>query len=776
MGTTDTSRGLSFEEVEKRVESGQTNIDTSIPTKSIMGIINSHSFTLFNFLNLGLALAVCLVDSYKNLTFLGIVIINTLIGIFQELNSKRIVDKLALLNENKVLVIRQGKKKYINPNDIVIDDLVILKNGDQVICDSIVLDGNCEVNESFVTGESKPLYKQPGDSLLSGSFIVSGEIKSQVKFVGKDNYTSKIINEIKVIKNPNSELMYSLKKIIKYISIVIVPLGILLFAKQMSLPNNNIRRAVLSTVAALVGMIPEGLVLLTSTVLAVSVIRLARYKVLIQQLYSVETLARIDTICLDKTGTLTDGMIEFIDFIPIEDVHNVDEIIASLAYNLDDNNTITALKTRFKLTVNWDILNKKAFSSQNKWSGITFSRQGTFVIGAPEFVLKDDYSSIEPIVNQYFEENRVILLAHSNYSLTNQQLPKNLKPIGLILLRDKIREEAISTLKYFEQQGVDIKIISGDNVLTVKSIAKRVGMNTYNNYIDASLITDEQELRKASTKYSIFGRVSPNQKKIIVNELKNQKHVVGFVGDGVNDTLALKEADCGVAMASGSEAARNVSELILLESNFEAMPHVVHEGRRTINNIERSSTLFLAKTIFATMLAILFLFLSIPYPFEPIQLSLTSVFTIGIPSFILAIEPNKEKVSGKFLTNVISKSLPTALTNIISIILIIIMGTLFKLPFTETSTMSVILVAFTGFMLLSKISTPFNTIRMGLMVFGISGFLIGVLGLPNLFSLTSIRPFLWLLIAILMMISIYNFNRLTKLYYKFKEKYPAYFK
>lgn len=771
----DINKGLCQQEVEVRISKGQVNRDSTVPTKSVMGIINSHLFTLFNFLNFGLAFAVVLVDSYKNLTFLGIVIINTLIGILQELNAKRIIDKLSLLNDNRVLVIRDGQKKYIEPNEIVVDDLIILKLGDQVICDSVILDGDCEVNESFVTGEARSLYKSKGDNLLSGSFIVSGEIKTQVKHVATDNYTSKIIDEIKVIKKPNSELMHSLKKIIKYISITIVPLGILLFTKQMSLPNNNIRRAVLSTVAAMIGMIPEGLILLTSTVLAVSVIRLARYKVLIQQLYSVETLARIDTICLDKTGTLTDGLVEFINFIPIEEIHNIDEIISSLAFNLDENNTVIALKTRFPLTVNWDVVDKRMFSSQTKWSGINFARQGTYVMGAPEFVMKEDYELIKPIVNQYVEEYRVLLLAHSNYSFNKIGLPKNLKPIGLILLRDKIREEAINTLNFFEKQGVNIKIISGDNVLTVKSIAKRVGMEVYNKYIDTSLIEDEQQLREAAIKYSIFGRVSPNQKKIIVNELKKQNHVVGFVGDGVNDTLALREADCGVAMASGSEAARNVSELILLDSNFEAMPYVVNEGRRTINNIERSATLFLAKTIFATVLAIVFLFISVPYPFEPIQLSLTSVFTIGIPSFILAIEPNNEKISGNFLTNVISKSMPTALTNIINIILIMILGAIFKLSFSETSTMSVILMAFTGFMLLAKISTPFNTIRMGLMVFGISGFLIGVLGLPSLFSLTSISPLLWLMIISLIFISVNNFKKFTNLYYKIKKKYPKIF-
>ncbi|MFA5604016.1 MAG: HAD-IC family P-type ATPase [Bacilli bacterium] len=772
---TNMKTGLLLKEVNQRIDNNQVNYDTVVPSKTISEIISSHIFTLFNFLNFGLAIAVLSVGSFKNVAFMGVVICNTLIGIIQEINAKRIIDKLSLITASKSKVVRNGNEELIPLNEIVIDDLTIIESGNQVVCDSVVLDGNCEVNESLITGESDPIYKNIGDQLLSGSFIVSGKVMAQITHVGTDNYTAKITSEAKTLKQKKSQLMYSLNKIIKYISIVIVPLGIILFLKQLSIDDNNLNKAVINTVAALIGMIPEGLVLLTSTVLAISVIRLARHRVLIQQLYSVETLARIDTICLDKTGTLTDGQMKFVDFISIDKTTNINKIMSEVVNNLDTNNTMKALQEKYNMDTSFEIKQIIPFSSSRKWSGVSFKNEGTYVIGAPEFVLKTNYQTVEKLVNKYSINYRVLVLASSDSEFRDQQLPGDLKPVGLILLRDNIREEAIKTLKYFDDQGVNIKVISGDNVLTVVDIASRLGLYTNSNYIDASLIKDEIELKEAATKFDIFGRVSPNQKKIIIKALQEKGHTVGFVGDGVNDVLALKSADCGVAMASGSDAARNVSELILLDSNFDAMPHVVGEGRRTINNIERSATLFLAKTIYATVLAILFLFISFPYPFEPIQLSLTSVFTIGIPSFILAIEPNNERIKGNFLTNVISKAMPTAFTNVINIVLIMIIGQLLNLSLKETTTLSVLISAFMGFVLLYRISIPFNIIRLGLMVFGISGFLIGVLGLPDLFSLTELTLKLWIILGILMVISITNFKYLTGVYYKLKAKYPKHF-
>ncbi len=771
---TDIKKGLTSLEVQNRIINNKVNYDSSPPTKTILEIINTNLFTLFNLLNFGLAVAVILTGSYKNATFMGVVICNTLIGILQEINAKRITDKLSLISASTTTVIRDSLEKEIGLDNIVIDDLVKLKRGNQIICDAIILDGNCEVDESLITGESDPIFKKKGEKILSGSFIVSGNIKAQVINVGMDNYSAKITKEAKIMKNKKSELMYSLNKIIKLVSIVILPLGTILFLKQISIDNNSIEKAVINTVAALIGMIPEGLILLTSTVLAVSIIRLSRYKVLIQQLYSVETLARINTICLDKTGTLTDGKVEFVKYKEIKKINEIDLIISALVHNLDSNNTISTLKKHYNKKINWQVDKTIQFSSIRKWSGITFVNKGTYILGAPEFVIKNEYNKIKNIVDHYSKDYRVLILAKSNYSFKGNDLPKNIEPLGLILLQDGIRKEVSETLKYFKKQNVDIKIISGDNVLTVANIAKRLNVETKNKYIDASLLTTDEKLETAVLKYDIFGRVSPQQKKKMVEILQANNKVVGFVGDGVNDVLALKSSDCGIAMANGSDAAKNVSELILLDSNFAAMPHVVQEGRRTINNIERSATLFLVKTIYSMVLAILFLFINSPFPFEPIQLSLTSVFTIGIPSFILAIEPNNDEISGKFLTNVISKAMPTALTNVINVILIMIISKLLNFTFEQSSTLAVILSAFVGFMLLFKISTPFNTVRLGLMVFGISGFLIGVLGLPDLFSLSQITLTLWVVMLILMSVSIYNFNKLTTFYYKLKKKYPKY--
>lgn len=772
---TNIKTGLLPEEVKERIEKKLVNKDTKVYTKSAFEIISMNIFTLFNFLNATLATFVLLVGSIKNVAFMGVVICNTLIGIIQELNAKRIVDKLSLISATKAKVIRGGKEEKISLNEVVVDDLVILESGNQVFCDSIILEGSCEVNESLITGESDPVYKKVGDEILSGSFIVSGKVKTQVKSVGKDNYAAIITSEAKTVRVKKSKILNSLNKIIKTISFVIVPLGIILFLKQISLENNVLQNAVINTVAALIGMIPEGLILLTSTVFAVSVIRLARYRVSIQQLHSVEMLARIDILCLDKTGTLTDGNVEFVDFIKIDDDVNEREILSALALHLDSNATTNALKEKFCLDVSWEVDDIIPFSSSRKWSGVSFKKIGTFVIGAFEFVVKNQDEKIKKIVNKYSSNYRVLLLAKSNYGFNGRKLPKNLKVLGLILLRDNIRKEAIKTLEYFKEQEVDLKIISGDNVLTVLDIVRRLGLDITNNYIDASTIANDQEMREAALKYDIFGRTNPHQKKIIVETLQESGKTVGFVGDGVNDVLALKQADCAIALGSGSDASKSVSEVVLLDSNFDAMPHVVHEGRRTINNIQRSATLFLVKTIYATVLAIIFLFINLPYPYEPIQLSLTSVFTIGIPAFILAIEPNNEKVKGSFLTNVISRAMPAALTNVVSTMLIMIIGLVLGLTLKETTTLSVILIAFMGFMLLYKISYPFNLVRKMLMVFVILGFLSGVLGAPNLFSLTELTLKLWIIIVILIGVAIFNFKFFTNLYYKVRKKYPKYF-
>lgn len=712
--------GLNDNQIKERIEKNLVNKDMTVPTKSIKSIIASNFFTLFNFMNLCLAISIWSVGEYKNMLFIILVVINTAISTIQEIHSKRIIDKLALISSTKVKAVRNGKKKEIGINDIVLDDILEFRIGNQIITDCIIQEGEIEVNESFITGEPDVVLKKKGDMILSGSFVVSGKCIAKVEHIGEENLTAKISKETRYIKKVKSEIMNSLNKIIQTVSIVIIPVGILLFWNQLTLDDGNVRNAVVHTVAAIIGMIPEGLVLLTSTVLAVSVIRLSKSKVLVQELFCIETLARVDTLCLDKTGTITEGKMEVNDTIPIT-INKIEmEIILNQIGNAseDMNSTIEAIREYFCTRENnvikkenWKVVQRIAFSSEKKWSGIEFEEKGTYILGAPEIVLKDKNKEYEEQIKKYAEEYRILVLGYSQKSVINRKIPENLQILGFICITDKIRENVKETISYFKEQGVDIKIISGDNPITVSKIAKQAGVEKYVDYVDCNTLKTEKDVKKAAKKYTIFGRVSPIQKKQIVKALKEQGHTVAMTGDGVNDTIALKEADCSIAMASGSDAARNVSQLVLLDSNFEAMPKIVAEGRRSINNLERSAALFLSKTIYSFILAILFVFINENYPFMPIQLSLISLVCIGIPSFILALEPNEEIVKGKFLGNVISKSIPTALTVISNIVIVLILNYYYKLPAGVYSSICIILTVLTGFLLIIKISIPFNILR-----------------------------------------------------------------
>ena len=708
--------GLSNNQAEKRKKEGLVNFDTTSPTKSIKSIIISNFFTIFNLMNLLLALAVFAVGEYKNMLFIGLVVINTAISTFQEIHSKRVIDKLSLISNTKVNCIRNGKKEKIDINEIVLDDILEFETGNQIITDCKIRQGEIEVDESFITGESNAITKKEGDIILSGSFVISGKCRAQVEHIGEDNFTSKISKQTRYVKKVNSEIMNSLNKIIKTVSIIIIPVGTLLFLNQYNLDGGILKDAVIHTVAAIIGMIPEGLILLTSTVLAVSVIRLSKSNVLVQELFCIETLARVDTLCLDKTGTITQGKMEVNDIVLVNAKKDEMQIILKQIGKAseDSNATIEAIREKF-IDINeakkWEAKQKIAFSSSKKWSGISFKEHGTYVIGAPEFVLKEKINDYKNIIEKYSKDYRMIVLVHSNNDFEEKELPQDIEVLGFVLITDKLRENAKETIEYFKKQGVDIRIISGDNPATVSKIAKKAGVEGFENYIDCTTIKSEEELEKAVEKYKIFGRVTPEQKKQIVQALKKQGHTVAMTGDGVNDIIALKEADCSIAIASGSDAARNVSQLVLLDSNFASMPKIVAEGRRTINNLERSASLFLSKTIYSTILAILFVFVKAEYPFMPIQLSLISLVCIGIPSFILALEPNKERVKGKFIGNVISKSIPTALTVILNIVIVLILNIFLKLPSQIYSTICVILTVLTGFMLIIKISRPFNILR-----------------------------------------------------------------
>lgn len=733
--------GLTDAEIRQRIEQGLVNHNSDIKSKSIKRIVLENLITPFNILNFVLAVMILIVGSYKNLLFMGVIICNIFIGTVQEIRAKKTIDKLSLIAEPKAHVIRNGIKQEIAIHDIVMDDITFLGAGNQVCSDAVVIEGECEVNESLLTGESEPVLKQPGDHLLSGSFIISGNCHARVEHVGKDNYTAQITDNAKYVKKTNSEIMRWTNRIIKYIGFTLIPVGIALFCKQVFISHQGFNDAIVGVVAALIGMIPEGLILLTSVVFAVSIIRLSQHKTLVQELYCIETLARVDVLCLDKTGTITEGTMEVTDVLPLHDTTNEELNIAlgSLIHALeDDNPTFNAVKTYCdqydKLTCNHIV----PFSSARKWSGASFDENGSYIFGATEFILKDS-SPYQEIIKEYSEKGqRVLMLAHSPHQIQDKELPAEIHPMAFLFISDKIRAEAPDTLAYFAEQGVDIKIISGDNAITVANIAKKAGLKTAEQYVDATTLQTPEEIKEAAQKYSVFGRVTPQQKLDLVKALKEQGHTVAMTGDGVNDVLALKESDCSIAMASGSDAARTVSQLVLLDSNFASMPKILKEGRRSINNLQRSSSLFLTKTIFSTINAILFIFLHFDYPFQPIQLTLISALTIGAPSLILALEPNKERIKGKYIVNVIRKSIPGAMTMVFNIVALAIVCSFIHFNSTEISTLAVMITGFAGLLVLLKVSLPFNWIRCALFFTMLGAFIFAIFILKDLFSLASI--------------------------------------
>lgn len=770
--------GLSSSEVKQRIKEGKVNYDTTAPSKSVKQILVENTFTLFNFINVILGVAIILVGSYKNLLFLGVVVCNTLISTIQEIRAKKTVDKLSVISSSKAKVIRDGNKKEIHINNIVLDDLVIYELGNQVVVDSKVVEGFCEVNESFITGEAKTIYKKEGDTLLSGSFIVSGSVKAKVIHVGLDNYTSVISHDAKKVKKEiNSEIMRSLNKIVKYVSIALVPIGILLLLRQFSIDDNTTQNAVVTVVAAVVGMIPEGLILLVSSVLAISVLRLSKYNVLVQDLYALETLARVDTLCLDKTGTITEGVMEVVDVLPLNNhmINEIDEALGMIVFNLDDKNpTFTAIKEKYKNISTKKALKKIPFSSDRKYSGITLKNE-SLIMGAPEFILGKELIKYERKIEELSKENRVLVLIKTD-AMKENIIPKNKEALAFILIRDKVRKEAVKTLEYFMENDVDVKVISGDSVSTVANVARQVGLDVKGVY-DARNITDDTDLNLVAEENTVFGRVKPDQKKLLISALKSNGHVVAMTGDGVNDVLALKESDCGVAMNDGSDAARNVSELVLLDSNFDSMPKIVKEGRRTINNVERSATLFLSKTIYASLLALLFLFINYTYPFIPIQMTLINSLTIGIPAFILALEPNKSRVKGKFFVNVISKAIPSGVTTVVNILLLVFVASLLNIPHEQTSTIAVIITAYTAILLIYRISKPLNFLRKTLITL-LTGIFCAVILTDvgrSVFSLVWLTPNSLLILLPLMYISTRLFKLLSNLLNIFIKKKSNWF-
>lgn len=753
--------GLTAAQVQTRIAQGLVNADDGIKTKTEKQIILENTFTFFNILNFVLALFVLLVGSFKNLLFLGVIFSNTIIGSFQGIRAKRTIDKLSLISAPKVTVLRDGALQTIAVSEIVLDDVMHLSNGQQICADAIVCDGEVEVNESLITGESDPVVKRAGDELLSGSFIVSGSCYAQVEHIGSENYANRIANDAKYIKKAHSEILHSLDFIVKTLGFTLIPIGLLLFSKQFFILHDTLKDAVVSTVAAMLGMIPEGLILLTSVVFAVSVLRLSKYKTLVQDLYCTESLARVDVLCLDKTGTITEGTMQVDELIPLEGFTEQDmtEALTALINVLsDDNPTSYAVKARFTGETSWTATETVAFSSARKWSGASFAAHGTYVMGAGEFILHDRFDTLREQTEAYAARGeRVLLLARTDSAfLEGKALPDDLQPVGLIAISDKIRAEAPETLRYFAEQGVTLKVISGDNAVTVSNIAQKAGLAGAENYCDASTLETEADAAAAIEQYTVFGRVTPQQKLQFVKALKENGHTVAMTGDGVNDVLALKEADCSIAMASGSDAARTVSNLVLLDSNFASMPQVVKEGRRSINNLQRSASLFLQKTIYSTVLSVLFIFLSASYPFEPIQLTFISTLTIGIPSFILALEPNRDRVRGSFLTNVLKKSFPSALTMVLGVLFLCLFQQPLGLSSEQVSTLSVIVAFTVGFMLMFKLCVPFNALRGVLFGAMLAAFFLGYIFFMDIFSMVPLSAsMLFVLVPLLLVLIVF---------------------
>nr|WP_316614825.1 HAD-IC family P-type ATPase [uncultured Ruminococcus sp.] len=734
-------QGLTTAEVEERVRDGKINTASTVKTKSIKRIFIDNICTVFNGINVILFILLLLVGSYKNLLFIGVVLFNTVIGIVQEIRSKQSVDKLTILTENKLTVLRDGKKTELSKDHLVLDDVIVLSRGNQVPADCIVIDGDCSANESLLTGESDLIVKKVGDELLSGSFIASGSCYCRINRVGADSYAAKINNEAKYLKKNNSQILNSFNTIIKICSFIIFPVGILMFVMKYFVQHQEMTDTVVSTVGALVGMIPGGMILLTSGVLAVSVVRLAKKKVLVNEMYCIETLARVDVICLDKTGTLTAEIMNVHDIVPINT--DRDEIMTALSSIASVDEVNATAEAVHKYTENVEPLSCRGFtpfSSETKWSGGNFENGRTYIMGAAEFVFsdKEKYAEVYQAIADVRDTVRILVLAKSSTPIEDKKLPEERQPMALVLIKDQLRDNVQDTVNYFKEQGVTLKVISGDSVKTVQNIAKDCGIEGAGNAVDMSTVTTDEELAEVAERCNVFGRVTPAQKKKLLIALKQKGHKVAMTGDGVNDVLALKEADCSVAMAAGSEAARNVSQLVLVNNDFAAMPHVVAEGRKTINNIERSSSLYLVKTMYSILLSVFFLFSSFIYPFEPIQLSLIGALTVGFPSFVLALQPNKNIVRGNFTFNIITRAAPAAICIALNTIVITLLSNTLGVSQPEISTMAMYTTSLIGLMLIFRLCIPFNALRGAMLAVSSVGLVLALIIFSDFFKLVPL--------------------------------------
>lgn len=739
----DPGTGLSAAQVKERLACHADNYKVESSTMSVSDIVKSNVFTYFNLVFAIIAVLLSIVGAWRDMLFLPIIVANTCIGIIQEIHSKKVLDKLSILNAPQSVVIRDGKKAKISADKLVLDDVVEFTAGSQIPADAKVIDGELQVNESLITGESDEITKRAGDQLLSGSFVVSGKAYARLEKVGKDSYISKLtLQATKSKKGEQSEMIRSLDYLIMVMGIIIIPIGIALFVQSFIYNEGTLHDSITGMVAAIIGMIPEGLYLLSSVAMAVSSVRLAQKKVLIHDMKCIETLARVNVLCVDKTGTITEpGMhvyeVELLDGV---DEDATTKILADVVRAQNrDNATMEALQAHFTENGGMHAKEVFSFSSETKFSGAIMEDGKSYVIGAPEFVLRSQFEEYQEQIAEYSSKGyRVLVFGEYEGTLTKKPLTEPVVPMGFVMLANPIRKGAKETFTYFAENEVEIKVISGDNPLTVSVIAKEAGIANAERYVDASVLKTKSDYYNAVEEYTVFGRVTPNQKRMLVQALKAHKKTVAMTGDGVNDVLALKDADCSVAMASGSDAASNVSQLVLLDSDFSRMPSVVAEGRRVVNNIERTAALYIVKNIFSMLLAVFSVILLLDYPLEPTQVSLISMFTIGIPSFILALEPNKNPIRGHFLTNVLVKALPAGLTDFIVVSGLVIFCREFSVDLDCLSTSCTILVAIVGFMILYRIAKPMNVGHIIMMIGVIAGWLFCMLFVSKFFAITSI--------------------------------------
>ncbi|HGX3167361.1 cation-translocating P-type ATPase [Enterococcus faecalis] len=733
----DLKKGLSTEEVAKQKELGlQNNYEENV-AKSTKDIIFDNVMTLFNFLNFAIAVCLLFVGAYSNLAFLAIIIVNMSIGIFQEIHARNLVQKLSIVAKENVHVVRNGVQQEIDTKELVMEDIVIISAGEQVPSDMEVIDGKVEANEALLTGESDLIEKEIGDTLLSGSFIVSGQAYARVIHVGAENYAVKITQEAKVHKPIQSELVNSIRKVSKFTSWVIIPLGIILFVEAFWLRDAGIKTSVVASAAALLGMLPKGLVLLISIALTTGVIKLAKKRILVQDMYSIETLAHVDTLCLDKTGTITEGKMKVQKAIILHDKYEelFPQIIGSyLSESTDNNITMQAIRDHYEVSNRFGAKEVLAFSSERKWGAIEFPEIGTVYLGAPERLV-DDSRLPKAVFTAQENGYRVLMLAIAEQQPLNETKMPYLEPLAILEIDDPIRQNAKETLAYLKEEGIDLKVISGDNPVTVSNIARRAGLPGYESYIDLSTKTTEAEVREAVQQYTVFGRVSPQQKRTIVRELKDTEHVVAMTGDGVNDVLALREADCSIAMAEGDGATRQISNLVLLDSDFTTLPDVLFEGRRVVNNVTRVSSVFFIKTIYSFILSIICALTAIAFPFIPIQVTLIDLAIEGYPAFFLSFEGDKRKVVGKFLPTALKNASVNALLVVANIIAVYLIGQNQGFSSLDTTTLMYYLLVGISCMAVVRACLPLNPLRIFLVFSTIIGIYVAAMLFHNILEI-----------------------------------------